>query len=229
MESGTELKKDNDPYDNLFMEINENRLTRGAPLLLQNSFANELSINLPSSLGEFRLGVVSNGQPPKLEPATNEWVKPEVGQLNWLITPASAEDPFTLVLYGRNFSETLEFHCEPYAADHPWYTSSRFYVVTPDNNGFFAHRGNLPISKTEFEYLIQLHTVGGSLIGENIKLTFTGPDGVPTATPVEARPMGNISLGWRFSFAELGKLVPVTAWFEGDGLEAKTSFDFRPL
>lgn len=218
----------NDPYDNLFMEINQNRLTRGAPLLLQSSFANKLSINMPGSLGEFRLGVVSDGQPIYLEPGTDTWVKPVAGKLKWTITPGSTEERFTLVLYSRDFNQTLEFHCESYAADHPWYSSSRFYVFTPTNNGFFAHKGILRLTQTDYRNGIQLLPVGNRLFGKKITMTLTGEHGVPDVTPAEPQTMGHLELKWNFSFDKFDKVVPVTARFEAEGVPLGTSFDFSP-
>lgn len=220
-------ESDNDPYKNVFMEVNQNRQTRGAPMLLQSSFANKFSIYW-SRGGEFRLGVVSDGQSVDLEPSTDTWVKSVLGKLNWTITPRSVGSRFTLVLYTRDFPDVMEFPCESYAADHPWYASSRLYVFTPTNNGFFAHKGILRLTQIDYQYTIRLSPVGSSLVGKKIKLTLSGEHGAPDVTPAEPQVMDHTGLRWSFSFDKFNEVVPVTALFEGEGISSTTSFDFSP-
>lgn len=219
-----------DPYADIFMEVGNNRITRGAPVLLESAVENKLNIRLSRFYGaEFRLAVISDEQSlPEIFPDSDTWVKVGPGHQIWSITPKIPDSRFKLVLYTRDFNEVMEFDCESYPTGHPWFSSSKFYAITPTNNGFFAHKGVLRLTQTDYAYNIQLWNVDRSLVGKKIKLTMRGERGVPNVTPSEPQIMGNINLSWRFSFDELGEVVPVTALFEAEGIPSTTWFDFSP-
>jgi len=219
-----------DPYAEIFMEVGNNRITRGAPVLLESAVENKLNIRLYRFYGaEFRLAVISDEQStPEIFPDSNTWVKVGAGYQIWSITPKSPDSRFKLVLYSRDFNEVMEFDCESYPTGHPWFSSSRFYAITPTNNGFFAHKGVLRLTEPDYAYSIQLWPVDRSLFGKKIKLTMKGERGVPNVIPAEPQTMGNLELKWRFSFDELGEVVPVTALFEAEEIPSTTWFGFSP-
>jgi hypothetical protein len=232
MASGADSKSGSDPFKNVLMFVDAYRYTRGAPMLLQGSIASELSFSSVDWAGkslEFRLGIVSDTPSNyDLTPDAETWVKADAGKVKWSITPKSTDGNLTLVLYSRSFTETMEFRCEFFTADHPWYPNSKFYIFTPTDNGFFAHKGNMFISQSDYQYNIQLYPEGRELIGKEIKLTLEGGDGVPEVTPSGSRPMGAGGLKWYFSFDQFAKIVPITARVEGEGVPSSTTFNFLP-
>jgi hypothetical protein len=216
------------PFDDVFMEVGNERQTKGAPMLLKSGFANKFSLTVPSRFGEFRLAAVSGGELVEFEPNAETWVKPVEGKLVWSITPKGAGDQFTLVLYSRNFDDILEFQCESYADDHPWYASSRIYLHASNTNGFHAHRGRVAIARDKV-LGFEVFPVGKGLFGKKITLTVTGDRGVPEVFPVEPQVIENLNIWWRLTFDPADEGIPFTVWLEADGIAEKVGFEFLPF
>ena len=224
MGSGADTTSENDPHEKLVMRVNGTTLLRDSPMLLQSFSANTFTIwGVDWPFGtECRLAAVSGGELVDIMPDSNTWVKTEPGLPGWSITPKSAEGSLKLVLYSRSFLQTLEFCCEFFEADHPWYPASKLYVNMPGGGAWVTHKAVIPIAFWGAEYRITLSRTGSNLYGKETKLVFTGNDELPDYSPVEPQPLLG-QLRWN---VKLKNFSPVTAWIVSDDVPKNTCLNF---
>ncbi|WP_392889274.1 hypothetical protein ACF6ZU_28720 [Pseudomonas migulae] len=221
MRNGLETESQDDPLEKTLLMVNGLYWTSSSPMLLQKGIKNKFKISSQTLRAGFRLVDVSGKS--LIEP--DSWVDLDDNSADWSITLGADEDNGTFVLMSREFTRVWDIGCEFFDPDHPVYPKSTFLVGGPFVWGYVTHKAVIPLPR--LRYKNRLSIVSQIRIGEEVKLSFTGKDGVPDITSTNPLAMADGGVGWDFSFENLREVKAVTAWVEfKDG--SKAELDFVP-